>query len=169
MEKANGAGGKDVVSRPTREIIKKVRETLSRFGMLCTGEHVIVAVSGGPDSVCLLHILHHLQEELGIELIVAHYDHGFRPEEDESETRFVRGLAESMGLVFHGEKGELSTKTSGASLEEMARDARYTFLEHLSEKVNAHKIAVGHTLNDQAETVIMRLLRGSGPSGLTGS
>lgn len=155
-------------SRPAGKIIRKVMQTLSRFEMLCPGDRVIAAVSGGADSVCLLHILHGLQEELGIELIVAHYDHGFRPEEDESETRFVRGLAKGMGLGFHSEKGELSTRTNGASLEEIARDARYAFLDDLSEKLKAHKIAVGHTLNDQAETVIMRLLRGSGPSGLAG-
>lgn len=153
---------------PILNTINRVRETLDRYEMIEKGDRVIVAVSGGPDSVCLLDILCRLQEELSIELLVAHYEHGLRPDEDETETRFVRRLASSRGLSFASEKGFLSTETHGMSIEERARDARYGFLEDLSDRFHAQKIAVGHTLNDQAETVVMRLLRGSGPSGLAG-
>lgn len=153
---------------PVPNIIHRVRETLDRYEMIERGDRVIVAVSGGPDSVCLLDILRRLQEELSIELLVAHFDHGLRPEEDEAETLFVRRLTTSMGLSFTSEKGLLSNEPDGMSVEEKARDARYGFLENLSKRFRAQKIAVGHTLNDQAETVIMRLLRGSGPSGLAG-
>ncbi len=153
---------------PILKTIKTVRKTLDRYEMVERGDRIIVAVSGGPDSVCLLDSLRRLQDELHIELLIAHYDHGLRPGEDEGETRFVRNLAVSMGLSFTSEKGHLLNKTSGMSVEETAREARYAFLENLSKRLHAQKIAVGHNLNDQAETVLMRLLRGSGPSGLAG-
>jgi tRNA(Ile)-lysidine synthase len=136
--------------------------------MISEGDCVIVAVSGGPDSVCLLHILHELKDELNIRLVVAHFDHGLRPAEDESETAFVRSLAQSLKLPFETAKGHLLAKRTPGSREEVARIARYAFLERIREKHKAHKIALGHNLNDQAETILMRLLRGSGPSGLTG-
>jgi tRNA(Ile)-lysidine synthase len=153
---------------PTKQIVRKVRETISRYGMIRHGEAVIVAVSGGPDSVCLLDVLHELADELEIRLIVSHYDHGLRPGEDASETRFVAGLAGSMGLAFETEKAGSLLRRGTGSMEEAARNARYRFLERMRKKHRAQKIALGHHLNDQAETIIMRLLRGSGPSGLTG-
>ena len=158
-QKRNQSRGK--VVEPRAKSIGRARETLNRHGMIDKGDRIIVAVSGGPDSVCLLDILHRLREEMGIELLVAHFDHGLRPREDEAETRFVHDLALSMGLSFESEKGRLTAETGGVSIEEKARDARYAFLEDLSNRHQAKKIAVGHTLNDQAETVIMRLLRGS--------
>jgi tRNA(Ile)-lysidine synthase len=157
-----------MLPNPARDTIRKVRDTLSRYGMLEPGELVIVAVSGGPDSVCLLDVLCELMVDLGIRLVVAHYDHGLRPSEDESETEFVRRLSLSMNLSFEIEKATHLNRGKGASLEERARAARYAFLEKMRRKHHARKIALGHNLNDQAETVIMRLLRGSGPSGLAG-
>jgi tRNA(Ile)-lysidine synthase len=136
--------------------------------MISEGDCVIVAVSGGPDSVCLLHILHELKDELNIRLVVAHFDHGLRPAEDESETAFVRDLAQSLKVPFETAKGRLLSKRTRGSREEVARNARYAFLEKVRKKHKAQKIALGHNLNDQAETILMRLLRGSGPSGLTG-
>jgi tRNA(Ile)-lysidine synthase len=136
--------------------------------MILEGDSVIVAVSGGPDSVCLLHVLHELKNKLQIHLVIAHFDHGLRPAEDESETAFVRGLAKSLNLPFETAKGYLLAKKTRGSREEVARNARYAFLERVRKKHRAQKIALGHNLNDQAETILMRLLRGSGPSGLTG-
>jgi len=136
--------------------------------MISEGDSVIVAVSGGPDSVCLLHVLFELKDELHIHLVVAHFDHGLRPVDDESETVFVRGLVESLDLPFETAKGHLLAKKTRGSREEVARNARYAFLERVRKKHKAQKIALGHNLNDQAETILMRLLRGSGPSGLTG-
>jgi tRNA(Ile)-lysidine synthase len=106
------------------ETIRKVRETLSRHGMIDPGDLVIVGVSGGPDSVCLLDILHQLKDDLMMELVVAHYDHGLRQEEDEEETQFVRHLASSMGLPFETEKGSLFRRGGSGSIEEKARDAQ---------------------------------------------
>ena len=151
-----------------RNLLQKVKHTVSRHRMISEADSVIVAVSGGPDSVCLLHVLHELKNELPIHLVVAHFDHGLRPSEDESETDFVRGLAESLSLPFETAKGRLLARRTPGSGEEAARNARYAFLERVRKKREAQKIALGHNLNDQAETILMRLLRGSGPSGLTG-
>jgi tRNA(Ile)-lysidine synthase len=127
-----------------------------------------VAVSGGPDSVCLLDTLYRLRDPLGIDLVVAHFDHGLRPGEDESETQFVESLAQSLTLAFKTKRTESVLMAGASSLEERAREARYRFLEEVRNETRAQKIALGHNLNDQAETVLMRLLRGSGPSGLGG-
>jgi len=153
---------------PMRKTIKKVRNTISRYDMISHGDRVVAAVSGGPDSVCLLDILYQLKDDLGIELVVAHLDHGLRPDEDEAETRFVESLADSLQLPFETKNAGRNIAQREASLEERARHARYQFLEETLQKFSARKIAVGHNLNDQAETVLMRLIRGSGPSGLAG-
>ena len=148
--------------------IKKVRHTIIKYNMIRDGDRVVVAVSGGPDSVCLLDILQELEDELGIELVVAHFDHGLRPDEDEAENRFVESLTAALNLPFETKKADPGMGQGGASLEERARHARYQFFEEVKAKFSAQKIAIGHNLNDQAETVLMRLLRGSGPSGLAG-
>ena len=148
-----------------KQTLTKVRETISRFKMILRNDRVIVAVSGGADSICLLHLLHALRDFFSIHLVVAHYEHGLRPMEDPAETDFVQQFAASLGLPFESEKGFLSIGR-GASIEERARNARYDFLERMREKHKAQRIALGHTLNDQAETLLMRLLRGSGPAGL---
>ena len=153
---------------PVKKIVKNVEKTISRYRMLERGDRVIVAVSGGADSVCLLDILNSLKDVMSVELVVAHFDHGLRPDEDEYETDFVKSLAASFDCKFVTKKAGLSLKPGNASLEEKARDVRYRFLNEVKEQFSAQKIATGHNLNDQAETVLMRLLRGSGPSGLSG-
>ena len=153
---------------PIKETINKIRKTIFRHSMIDPGDLCIVAVSGGLDSVCLLDILHKLKDELEIKLVVAHFDHGLREGEDEAETQFVQRLASSMNLPFETEKASSIIEGGTASVEEKARNARYAFLEGLTDRFHAQKIAVGHNLNDQAETVLMRILRGSGPSGLAG-
>ena len=138
------------------------------YKMLKSGESVVVGVSGGPDSVCLLSILTELKTELQIELIAAHFEHGLRPGEDEKETEFVRSFVKSLGVPFEYEKADKNKKDGKGSLEEKARIVRYRFLERVRNKYDATKIALGHNRNDQAETIIMRLLRGSGLEGLKG-
>ena len=154
--------------KSVNKIINKVRSLVSRYDMISPDDRVVVAVSGGPDSICLLDILHELKDVFGIELIVAHFDHGLRPGEDEEESRFVESVAMSLNLPFETKRADQGLRQKGASSEERARHARYLFLKGVKEKFSAQKIAVGHNLNDQAETVLMRLLRGSGPSGLAG-
>lgn len=152
---------------PVKDNINKVRETILRYGMANQGDKIIVAVSGGPDSICLLDILHLISDDLKITLVVAHYNHGLRETEDESETQLVRDFAESIKIPFVLEKCS-HIKIGPPSMEEKAREARYDFLERIRKDHKAQRIAVGHNLNDQAETILMRLLRGSGPSGLAG-
>ncbi len=154
--------------KDVKKTIEKVRHTISKYNMIRRGDLVVIAVSGGADSVCLLDVLHDLKDDLGIKLIVAHFNHGLRPGEDENETQHVEYLAASLYLPFETEKVGHSFVGENGSLEERLRTVRYQFLEQVKEKHSAHKIAMGHTLNDQAETVLMRLLRGSGPSGLAG-
>jgi tRNA(Ile)-lysidine synthase len=136
--------------------------------MIGPGEDVVAAVSGGADSVCLLDALHRLQKDLGMTLTVAHFDHGLRPDADADETRLVRELAASRGLKVVVKKAAPPLDPNSASLEEKARECRYRFLQEVKTACGAHKTATGHTRNDQAETVLMRLLRGSGMEGLSG-
>ena len=148
-------------------LLERVKETILKHSMIRPGEVVIAAVSGGPDSICLLDVLTGLSEEMDISLIIAHYEHGLRPEEDVFETELVKRYADSFGIPFETEKASGLSKDD-SSLEEKAREYRYDFLERTRKKYKAQKIVMGHNLNDQAETVIMRLLRGSGMTGLSG-
>ena len=150
-----------------KKTLQKVRHTLNRYEMIRGGDRIVVAVSGGPDSVCLLDILCRLRHDLGIKLYAAHFDHGLRPGEDKDETRVVESLAKSLDLPFVTKKAGPGLEGAGP-LEERARNARYDFLYQAVEKFSAQKIATGHTLNDQSETVLMRMLRGSGVTGLAG-
>ncbi len=153
---------------PAKKNIKNaVRKSILKYDMIRPGERIIVAVSGGPDSICLMDILADLSAEMDISLVIAHYEHGLRPEEDTFETDLAEKHAGSLNLPFETQKASGLSHIS-PSLEEKARELRYDFLERTRVKFNAHKIAMGHNLNDQAETVLMRLLRGSGMTGLSG-
>ncbi len=147
---------------------RKVLSTILEHNMVEPNDVVIVAVSGGADSVCLLRILARLEDRLAMSLVVAHLDHGLRPLEDEKETEFVAELAGMLNLPFAQEKAHNLLRVPGTSLEEKARITRYGFFEKILSEHNAQKVALGHNLNDQAETVLMNLLRGSGLRGLSG-
>ena len=150
-------------------LIQQVKKTIKEWKMLSRGETVIAAVSGGADSVVMLHLLLELSKEMGLRVIVAHMDHGLRGRESSRDHDFVRDLAKSLGLEFTSarlEKGAL--KGAGGSAQEAARLRRYAFLEEAAAKYKAQRVALGHTADDQAETVIMRLLKGSSLSGLSG-
>ena len=134
------------------------------------GEKVVVAVSGGPDSVALLDILYRLRGDLDISLLVAHLNHKIRPGEAEEDARFVKGLAEGYGLPFvYGEEDvpRLASE-EGMSIEEAAREARYNFLRRVAEEQGAAKVALGHNRDDVVETVLLNIIRGTGPDGLAG-
>ncbi|MEE4351585.1 MAG: tRNA lysidine(34) synthetase TilS [Desulfatiglans sp.] len=150
------------------KMISQVRETILKHDMIVPGDRVVVGVSGGPDSVCLLDILFKLKNDFNIDLIVAHFDHGLRPDQDQDETRFVEALALSLGVPFQTARAGYDITAQKGSLEEQARRARYRFFEDVRRSVSGTRIALGHNLDDQAETVLMRLLRGSGLSGLSG-
>lgn len=149
-----------------RRITSFVRE----YGLISGNEKVVVAVSGGPDSVCLVHLLNSIKGNLGIELHVAHLDHGLRGAESEAEASYVVSLAGKLGLpvtVERRDAGEWSRKNK-LSLEEAAREVRYHFLDETARKIGASRVAVGHTRDDHVETTLMHYLRGSGIQGLRG-
>jgi len=147
---------------------KLVLATIREHEMIGSGDRVIVAVSGGPDSVCLLEILLRLRATLNISLMMAHLDHGLRPGEDERETEFVEGLARRLGITCACERASQLANARGSCLEEKAREIRYRFFEGVLDKFNAQRLALGHNKNDQSETVVMNMLRGSGSTGLSG-
>jgi tRNA(Ile)-lysidine synthase len=145
-------------------VIAGVRDTIRRHAMLAGGEAVLVAVSGGPDSVALLWALEALAGELRLRLSVVHLDHGLRPDSAD-DAAFVTALARSRGLPVAVEG---ITIAPGGSLEARAREARYAALVRHATRLGADRVALGHTADDQAETVLMRLLEGAGPRGLAG-
>jgi len=149
----------------------KVREALKKFEMLEQGDRVLVAVSGGPDSVALLHVLYDLREELKLELEVAHLQHGIRGEEAREDAQFVVRAAEKLGLPVHLKEINLPQMKSNAgkgNVEALAREERYRFFATVARERNISKIATAHTQDDQAETVLMWFLRGAGRKGLGG-
>jgi tRNA(Ile)-lysidine synthase len=150
-------------------LTSKVIRTLERYRMVRPGDSVLIALSGGPDSVALTRILFELRHRLGISLFLAHLNHGLRAEADEDE-RFCKALSESLSLPFSSERVDVGAlaRRSKRSLEDVGRQARYRFLESQASRLGANRIAVGHTLDDQAETFLLRLLRGSGGRGLSG-
>ncbi|MGE5673208.1 MAG: tRNA lysidine(34) synthetase TilS [Mycobacterium leprae] len=150
-------------------MLAQVREYVHQNNMIMQGDRVVVAVSGGPDSVTLLHLLHQLAANLDISLHVFHMDHGLRGEESRQDACFVQDLAEKLHLpctVVTLPSGAL--KAEAGSLEANARRARYREIEALAHRIHANKVALGHNRDDQAETVLMRFLRGTGTHGLAG-
>ena len=150
-------------------IFERVREEVRRRGLLSPGDHVLVAVSGGPDSMALLYCLWWLRRDYDISLTIAHLDHGIRPD-SHRDLEAVRWAAEDLGLpLIHGRRDVPAlARERKLNLEEAARIVRREFLERAAEEAGAGKIALGHTRTDLAETVLMHLLRGAGPGGLRG-
>jgi tRNA(Ile)-lysidine synthase len=149
----------------------KVREFIDKHRLVSAGDCVLVAVSGGPDSVALLHLLYDLREELDLRLEVAHLQHGIRGAEAQEDARFVAGLAERLGLRFHLKEVDLPRIKFAAgkgNVEALARTERYRFFTEVARERKLDKIATAHTQDDQAETVLMWFLRGSGLKGLGG-
>ena len=145
---------------------QKFRETLFKQGMLLPDERVIAAVSGGADSVCMLHLL----LEAGFSPSVIHVQHMLRGAEAERDARFVSALCRRLGLecgIIYKDVPALA-ELKGLSIEEAARILRYEALFESAQKLNIKKIAVAHNINDQAETILLRLIRGSGLAGLAG-
>ncbi|MBR9981249.1 MAG: tRNA lysidine(34) synthetase TilS [Desulfatitalea sp.] len=147
-------------------LVARIARTIERHGMLDRGDRVLAGVSGGADSVAMLDILHALGPRLGINLAVAHLNHGLRPAAADQEATLVRRLADRMGLPFYTEVAAIPQR--GTSLEEALRQLRYTFFERTAATLGCTKIAVGHHADDNAEAVLLHLLRGSGLRGLAG-
>jgi len=147
-----------------------VLETTRRSRMLAPGDRVGLAVSGGADSVALLRILKILRDDLGITLLVVHFDHQLRGAESGADAEFVAGLARENGLEFALAREDVakSARHHGWNLEDAARRLRYGFFQRVIEEGRATRIAVAHTADDQAETVLAHLFRGTGLTGLAG-
>ncbi|HKV44873.1 MAG TPA: tRNA lysidine(34) synthetase TilS [bacterium] len=153
----------------TRPIVERVRDTLRRNRMLSGGETVIVAASGGPDSTALVHLLAALRDDFFLTIHLAHLNHGLRPDAVE-DAAFVAAMGRTLGLEHHDASADPRglADREGLSLEDAGRRLRYEFFGRLARETGAAALATGHTLDDQAETVLMRLLRGTGPEGLRG-
>ncbi len=151
-------------------LLERVKRIIESHHLFEKGERVIVGVSGGVDSMVLLHLLNSYRQELNLYLIVAHINHGLRPLESVREEEFVQKEAIRLGLTFECGHFDLKglQKIRGFSLQDTARKIRFHFFEHLLEKHDGQKIALGHNADDQVETVIIRLMRGSGLRGLKG-
>ncbi|NWG14056.1 MAG: tRNA lysidine(34) synthetase TilS, partial [Acidobacteria bacterium] len=161
---------REPVPRTVRVFEEGVLRTLRKHGMLDPGDAVLVAVSGGADSTALLLCLHRLARRLGITLVAAHLHHGLRGDEADMDEAFVRELCLRLGVRFVAGRADVRRLASERkrNLEDAARLARYEFLRETAASLGCRKIAVGHTLNDQAESVLLRFLRGSGEEGLSG-
>jgi tRNA(Ile)-lysidine synthase len=149
-------------------MIKKIKQTIKKYDLLEKGERVVVALSGGPDSTALLTVLAPIAQELDLSVIIAHFNHGLRGAESDEDENFSRDLSEKMGLAFVSGKMDQIKGKKGISPEDFYRRQRYDFLNKIFEDYQAQKIALGHNLQDQAETVLLNLLRGSGLEGLKG-
>ena len=145
-------------------------ELWEKYGMLPRGSRVLCAVSGGADSMCLLHMLRSKSEELGIEVAAAHYEHGLRGEESLRDARFVEKFCRDNNIlcvVSHGNVAQYAEK-NGLGTEEAARLLRYEFLKRTADELDCGRIATAHNADDNAETVIFNLCRGAGLAGLCG-
>ncbi len=155
-------------SQPPLE--QRVFDFIQQNHLLSANEKLLVAVSGGPDSVCLLHILVKLQKELKVHLHLAHLNHQLRGAESEADAEYVYDLARKWNIPATIERRDVKgyQKEQRLSLEEAAREVRYSFLTEVAGSIGIERVAVGHTRDDHIETILMHLIRGAGTRGLRG-
>ena len=148
----------------------KVINFINENSMFDKGDKVIVAFSGGPDSTCLLYILNELKEELGITLLGAHLNHCLRGQESDKDEEYAKKTCESLNIDFYSKRVDVHriSQEKNLSCEMAGREVRYEFFNELMHKFNASKIALAHNANDQAETILMRIMRGTGIEGMVG-
>ncbi|MBA7469569.1 tRNA(Ile)-lysidine synthase [subsurface metagenome] len=160
-----------MVKRERQKFLQQRVLDFIQENQLVSSQHcLLVAVSGGPDSVCLLHILVKLREELGIRLHVAHLNHQLRGAESEADAHYVSNLAHRLDIPATVEQRDVKAYQAQHHLssEEAAREVRYTFLAQVAKSIGASRVAVGHTVDDHIETILMHLIRGTGTRGLRG-
>lgn len=156
--------------RKLEPLEQQVLRFIQKERLISSPSCLLVAVSGGPDSICLLHILVKLRGELGITLHIAHLNHKLRGAESEADARYVSKLAHRLGIPATIEERDVKAYQAQqhTSLEEAAREVRYTFLAQVAQATKAEKAAIGHTVDDHIETILMHLVRGTGIKGLGG-
>ena len=151
----------------------KILETIKKYNMIENGEKVVLAVSGGPDSICMLDILNDIKNDetidMNFEIVVAHVNHMIREEAEEDE-KYVKKYCEEKQIEFYSKSIDVQKMANNNKIgvEEAGRKARYDFFNEILERTNAQKIAIAHNKNDKVETVLMHILRGSGINGLKG-
>jgi tRNA(Ile)-lysidine synthase len=147
----------------------EVKNTIEKFALIKKGERVLIGVSGGADSMCLLYILNELKDELGFSIAVATFNHKIR-EEAEEETKFVSNVAGRLNIPFFYDEKDIKqlAKMRSRSLEDMAREERFAFFLKIKQEEKYDKIALAHTMDDLAETTLIHLLKGTGATGLIG-
>ncbi|WP_108995001.1 tRNA lysidine(34) synthetase TilS, partial [Paenibacillus agaridevorans] len=151
-------------------VLNAVEKEAAERGLWQDGDTIIVAVSGGPDSMALLHMLHMLAVPKRLRTIAAHVNHGFRGEESAAELELVKRYAEKLGVPCETTTLALTTyiEENALNLQAAAREKRYAFLHEVAKRYGASRVALAHHGDDQAETVLMRVIRGAGLSGLSG-
>ena len=154
-----------------KKILDKIRKTVKEHDMIRPGDRIVVGLSGGPDSVCMMHALWALREELGISgLCAVHINHGLRGAESDGDQEYAAQLCESLGVEFRAFRFDVAKEAAAAGVgtEDAGRRIRYQAFEEVRREIGAQRIAVAHNMNDQAETVLMRIMRGTGIAGLAG-
>ena len=151
-------------------MIDKVKQFIIDNELIQSNDKILIALSGGPDSVCLLSILYNLKEEFNIKLGVAHVNHMLRGEESDKDEEYAKELCDKFNIEFYSRRIDIDkiANEKNISHEMAGRDERYKFFFELSKERDYNKIAIAHNLNDQAETIIMNIMRGSGIEGLCG-
>ena len=151
-------------------IDKRVLEYIFKNELIQRDDKVVVGVSGGPDSVCLLDILYRLSDKLKIKLVVAHINHMLRGEEADGDEEYVRKFCKERDIEFFAKRIDINklSKDKKISTETAGRECRYDFFNEVMKNTNSNKIATAHNANDQVETIFMRIMRGTGLSGLIG-
>jgi tRNA(Ile)-lysidine synthase len=148
---------------------KSIKSSIVNNKLIKKGERVGVAVSGGVDSMCLLYAFLKLKNEFDLSLFALHFEHGIRGEDSVNDARFIKETCETLEIEYVMGKGDVPkiAEEKKQSIETAARNARYSFFESATKKYKLDKIALAHHLDDQAETIILNLVRGSGTKGLT--
>lgn len=148
---------------------EKVLETINKYHLIEENDHIVLGVSGGPDSTCLFHIFLELQKQIKFTFVVCHINHKIREEADTDEL-YVEEMCKTYNIPFYVERIKVTdmAKKEKVGTEEMGRKVRYEFFNNILKKEKANRIATAHTKNDLSETVLMNLLRGTGLSGLKG-
>ena len=152
------------------DLLAQVKLTIEKFRMISPGDKVLAGVSGGADSVALAHLLHRLKEALNFSLCMAHLNHRFRGEEAEADARLVESLARQWEIPLVSENIDVPAYLAKHRLspQQGAREVRYRFFRETADRLGASRVALGHHADDQAETVLLNLIRGAGLSGISG-
>ena len=151
-------------------LVAKFENSIHQESLICSGNSVLVACSGGPDSVALFHLFLSIQKSMRLKLALLHFNHGLRGRASKQDESFVVKMAKQSRIPIYVGRSNVrkASKQNKTSLEEAAREARYRFFLETAKRVKMSKIVLGHTIEDQAETVLMRILQGTGLKGLCG-